>query len=521
MPEKHNMSKSNPTLPTLVLEPRGAALSSELEAKRFSVTTTQNPDAALAACDSARPTLVLLDLDVRGAGDLIAKIRERLPFAAMVAAGRDDGAVAALRQGADEFVSKSALNRELRAGIERALERRRLGRLDRYDRKRQRMEALGRLAAGMGHDFNNVLAVIVGFAELALADLDADDPRAQPMREIIRTCTNARTLTRKLAIFGRRLVTQPRVVDLAQLAAGMESTVRQVLGTGIELEAQHRTAGALVRVDPSQLEQAVLNLVENARDAMRRGGKLTLSTEQVTVKQEGERDILPVGHWVLLRVADTGVGIDPHQLETVFEPFFTRKKGSGVGLGLATTYGVVKQSGGYLFCDSELGRGTTFELYLPQVEGAAADIYEGEEERSALPRGSETVLLVEPDDAVLKVVRQLLELLGYRVIEARSVEQAVATYKREHRLINMVLSDTQLGAETGLDLRERLHALNRALRVMFLSGDVEGEVARELAASSPYPIIEKPVRLAELAHKVRKTLDTRRRGRPPKARGLY
>ena len=294
----------------------------------------------------------------------------------------------------------------------------------------------------------------------------------------------------------------------------------KALSDRTELEIHVHDQVLPVRTHPVHIEQLLMNLAVNANDAMRLGGKLTIDADLEVVKRRSRPEIVDPGTWARLRVSDTGVGIESEHLDHIFEPFYTRKKAGGVGLGLATVYAIVKDSGGYIFVDSKLGEGTTFDVLFPLVEGEASEMYRQEAEQQDLVRGSETILLVEDDPSVRGVTRQLLELLGYSVVESEAPEEAIEIYRREHRVIDMVLADVLMPKMDGIQMVEHLREMDRALKVLLMSGNLDAARAERARLLDNVLLLSKPFNLDQLATSVRTTLDTRRRGRPPKPRGL-
>ncbi|MHB8766953.1 MAG: hybrid sensor histidine kinase/response regulator, partial [Deferrisomatales bacterium] len=329
----------------------------------------------------------------------------------------------------------------------------------------QRLEALGQLAGGVAHDFNNLLTVINGSAELLLDDLDEGSPLRGQVGEILRAGQRAGDLTRQLLAFSRQQPLATRVVDLASAVSAVAKMLRRLIGEEVDLRLALDEGAGRVRIDPGQLEQVVLNLAVNARDAMPRGGVLEIRVEPVT-QAEGDPSGVPPGEYAVLVARDTGQGMDPATLEHIFEPFFTTKAaGRGTGLGLATVHGVVTQSGGHLRVESEPGRGTTFRVYLPRV--VAAPEVAGDRSGRAAPAGG-TVLVAEDEDEVRFVVTRALEREGYTVLEAASPAQALEL-AAEHKL-DLLLTDVVMPGMRGPELATRLREQEPGLRVLFMSG---------------------------------------------------
>src|SRR5207249_12208023 len=326
-------------------------------------------------------------------------------------------------------------------------------------RQAQKLEAIGQLAGGIAHDFNNVLTAILGFTELMLAGLAPNDPARADLVEIKKAGERAAGLTRQLLAFSRKQILQPKVLDINGLITGVEPMLRRLLFEHIDLVMSLKPDIGLIKIEPTQLEQILVNLAVNAADAMPRGGKLTIETANIALDENYQQNHLPVrpGDYVMLAVSDTGVGMDEATSRRIFEPFFTTKEvGKGTGLGLATVYGIVKQSGGYIWVYSEPGRGTTFKIYLPQV---TADVPGASEPSSAagdVSRGWETVLLVEDDEAVRMLARVTLERSGYRVLEAGNPKEAVRTAREFAEPIHLLLSDVIMPESEGPPLFERL-----------------------------------------------------------------
>ncbi|HWP34099.1 MAG TPA: PAS domain-containing protein, partial [Thermodesulfobacteriota bacterium] len=375
-------------------------------------------------------------------------------------------------------------------------------------RQSQKMEAIGRLAGGIAHDFNNILTAITGYSELLLGRLEEGDPLRRHALEIHRAAERAASLTRQLLAFSRRQVLRPTVVDLNAVVSNMDGMLRRLIGEDIELRTLPAADLGWVRADTGQLEQAILNLAVNARDAMPQGGKLTIETANVELDEAYAQRHAPVvpGRYVLLAVSDTGCGMDPETRARIFEPFFTTKeRGKGTGLGLATVYGIVKQSGGYIWVYSEPGHGSTFKIYLPRVEAAPAPL-PPPPARPPAP-GRETVLLVEDEDAVRTLARQVLEQHGYRVLEAAGAADALALVEWHRGSIDLLLTDVVMPGMSGRELAERFAAARGAVKVLYMSGYTDSAIVHHGILDPGTAFLQKPFSPAALAGKVRDVLD--------------
>ena len=373
-------------------------------------------------------------------------------------------------------------------------------------RHSQKMDAVGRLAGGVAHDFNNLLTVITGCGEMLLESLPPEDERRSELLEIREAARQAAVLTRQLLAFSRKQLLTPRVIDLNALVGEMERLLRRVISEDITLVTELDPALEHVRADPAQLQQVVLNMVVNARDAMPRGGRLTLRTANARsmAAVAGERSVMAPGEYVVLAVSDTGVGMDEKTKSRVFEPFFTTKEnGKGTGLGLATVYGIVKQSGGYVWVESAPGRGATFEIYLPRSEepvGAAP-----ERAVMAVARGRETLLLAEDAGAVRAVTRAILERAGYSILEASTGAEALALARRCTETIHLLVTDVVMPGMSGPALAGELRAVHPEARVLYLSGYAGDEL--DCGSGLPGRCLPKPFTPEALARKVREVLD--------------
>ena len=376
-------------------------------------------------------------------------------------------------------------------------------------RQAQKMEAVGRLAGGIAHDFNNLLTAIIGYTDLALADLREGDPMRQDMEEILRAAHRAAGLTRQLLAFSRQQVLAPRVLDLNEVVQTVDKMLGRLVGEDIELQSVLAPGLGHVKADPGQLEQVIVNLAVNARDAMPTGGKLTIETADVEMTETQGRDLttVPAGRYVMLAITDSGTGMDEETKARIFEPFFTTKQqGKGTGLGLATVYGIVKQSGGFIWVYSEPGHGTTFKTYLPRVEGAA-DTVASPVGRAAVPRGTETVLIVEDEAAVRALAKTALARKGYRVLEAANGGEALLLCESERSPIHLLVTDVVMPGLGGADLARRLAPLRPDMKVLFISGYADQAAARHGTIEPGAAYLEKPFSLDALARKVREVLD--------------
>ncbi len=379
-------------------------------------------------------------------------------------------------------------------------------------RQAQKMEAVGRLAGGVAHDFNNVLTAITGYSELLLRRLPEDDPHRRSVEEIHKAGNRAASLTRQLLTFSRKQVVQPKVLDLDSVVGDIEKMLRRLIGEDIELQTALRAEGGRVKADPGQIEQVIMNLVVNARDAMPAGGKLAIETANVTLDQEYARrhtDVAP-GDYVLLAVRDTGTGMTEQIKAHIFEPFFTTKgQGKGTGLGLATCFAIVKQSGGHIVVDTELGKGSAFKIYLPRVR-AAVEPVTPVTERDDMPRGTETILLVEDESVVRELSSSVLRELGYTVLEAANGDEALrlAQQHGEHD-VDLLLTDVVMPQMGGRELADKLRAIHPNTKVLFTSGYTEDAVQQRGINDPTIEFLQKPYRPDSLARKVREVLSRR------------
>src|SRR3989442_1756808 len=373
----------------------------------------------------------------------------------------------------------------------------------------QKMEAVGRLAGGVAHDFNNLLTVILSYSDLLLEDRPPDAPDREDIEQIRKAAVGASALTRQLLAFSRQQVLEPRVLDVNTVVASTEKMLTRLLGEDISLTASLAPALGAVKVDPGQLEQIIMNLAVNARDAMPRGGRLSIETGNVEMDESYVRGhpIAHPGPYVMLAVSDTGIGMDAVTQARIFEPFFTTKEaGRGTGLGLATVYGIVKQSGGFIWVYSEPGHGTSFKIHLPRVEHAESAIVETDIDPVSL-RGVETVLLVEDEVDVRTIIRKALEQYGYAVLEAGSGEDAMDIARRHLGAIHLLLTDIVMPHMNGHLLAESLLPRRPDMRVIYMTGHPEDTVVRQGLDPTSVRCLQKPFSLDALCRELRSVLE--------------
>ena len=371
----------------------------------------------------------------------------------------------------------------------------------------QKMEAVGRLAGGVAHDFNNMLTVITSYGELLLGDLDAGDRRRGDLEEILRAARGASTLTRQLLAFSRQEVIQPRPISVNATLAGTEKMLKRVIGEDITLQSDLAAEPSTVLCDPGQLEQIVMNLVVNARDAMPQGGRVRIATTTSTLDEAALRDhpFARPGRYVLLTVSDTGIGMDAATREHFLEPFFTTKEqGKGTGLGLATVYAIAKQAGGFVGVESAPGEGASFTVFLPAIDAPPSRV-EGET-TAELPRGRETVLLVEDATAVRSVIRRMLEQLGYTILDAADGQLALEVASRHQGPIDLVITDIVMPALGGRELAERLRRVRPDIRILYTSGYTDDAIVRSVVQDARVVFMQKPFTPEVLARRVRQAL---------------
>ena len=383
-----------------------------------------------------------------------------------------------------------------------------LRRTEEQFRQSQKMEAIGRLAGGVAHDFNNLLSVILVYCDSILLDLGPSHPSRDAVTEIQRAGERAAALTRQLLAFSRQQVLEARVVDLNSVVAGMENMMHRLLGEDVEMRILSSRDLGQVRADPGQVEQVLLNLIVNARDAMPSGGRLTIETKNVTLDQEHAEQVgAQAGPHVMLVVSDTGVGMDAATRSRIFEPFFTTKeRGKGTGLGLSTVFGIVKQSGGTIWVYSEPGKGATFRVYLPRVDAppvrAELDVTDARQG----PRSAETILLVEDEEQLRAVAARILERAGYHVLTARDADEAMRVCRDHPGRIHLLLTDLVMPGWSGRQLAEHAVRMRPDMRVLYMSGYTDDVIVRHGVVGQSLAFLQKPITTATLNDKVRAVL---------------
>jgi signal transduction histidine kinase len=457
--------------------------------------------------------------DGTGALEALRVIQERgidLPLIVVSGRIKDAELVAALKAGAADHLTRGNLMR-LNAAVEREIRtakmRRDRNRLEEQFRQAQKMEAVGRLAGGVAHDFNNLLTVITGYSDMLLASRDLKEAQRTALEEIRRSAERGGALTHQLLAFSRRQPLEARMVRLNDLILQIEKLLRRLIGEDIELVTIPAAPFDAVEADPGRLEQVLMNLVVNARDAMPDGGKLTIETgsvqlsESFSAKQLG----LPPGPYLVVSVTDTGVGMSEETQSHLFEPFFTTKNpGRGTGLGLATAYGIIRQSGGAIRIVSQLGRGTSARIYLPTAKTKAPAGAESADAQAGPVTGVEAILVVEDEARVRKLIVDVLTARGYRVLEATRGEEALRTSRRHQGAIDLAVVDVVMPEISGPDLVRQLTQQRPDIRVLYISGYTDEAIVHHGIPESGTEFLQKPFLPDGLARKVREVLDKKK-----------
>jgi len=436
------------------------------------------------------------------------------PFILMTGYGSGALDEAALREGAADYVEKHLVGAHLERSIRYALRNWQSSRAlhDREEqlRQSQKMEAIGRLAGGVAHDFNNLLTAIIGYTDMIGERADVDPSTSREVREIRRAADRGAALTRQLLAFSRKQFLNPTVININESVAGLLHMLPRLIGDHIQTDARLGTGLGFVKADASQIEQVIVNLVLNARDAMPTGGDVTIETANVALddeRREEEGLTLQPGQYVMLAITDTGIGMDETTRAHAFEPFFTTKpKGKGTGLGLATVYGIIDQSGGGIAVRSALGHGTSIRIYLPVTH--ASPVAERQQVAPLATEGTETILLVEDNDAIREISARALRRRGYTVFEARNAEEALEWSSKAMRRPDILVTDVVMPGLSGPNLAARLIQENPQLRVLYMSGYTDDATEVLGAFWGGVPLLQKPFTPAQLAERVRMALDS-------------
>ena len=425
----------------------------------------------------------------------------------------DDGVPKYLLGISEDITERRAMVEEVRRlndDLERRVEERTraLRESEEQLRQSQKIEAIGRLAGGIAHDFNNLLSVILSYGELMSGGLPKDDPLQDELLEVRRAAQRAADLTRQLLAFSRQQVLSPKVTDLNVVLSNMDRMLSRLIGEHIEVRTRATTDLGMVMVDPSQIEQVVMNLVVNARDALPSGGILTLETANVDLDEAyaaEHADVVPGPH-VMLAVTDNGTGMDKITKGRIFEPFFTTKpQGKGTGLGLSTVFGIVKQSGGHIWVYSEVGKGTSFKIYLPRVQQKVH--VSSDNTRASAPRGTETVLLVEDEEQVRVLAKNVLGRFGYHVLVAENAHKALEIVNGHEGTIHLLLTDVVMPKMSGRELAEKVTPLRPKTKILFMSGYTADTVVHHGELGPGVAFLQKPITPDMLVRKVREVLD--------------
>ena len=440
-----------------------------------------------------------------------------VPFVLITGSLSEEVAVDCMKQGATDYILKSNLTR-LPAAVESALkrsetEKERAAALEALHesqeqlRQAQKLEVVGRLAGGIAHDFNNLLTVIGGYTDLLLSASTLDDDAREKMKEVNEAAQRAESLVRQLLAFSRKQVLQPEVLDPNKLVDGISKMLQRLIGEDIEIVNRLCREVWKINADRGQFEQVLINLAVNARDAMPQGGKITIVTENVDLDQTcaGLHIAVKPGAYVMLAVSDTGTGMDAETQQHIFEPFFTTKEvGKGTGLGLATIYGIVKQSGGSIWVYSETGKGTTFKIYLPRVDAEAST--SAQVRAHPTTAANETILLVEDEEMVRKLACDILSARGYRVLAAKNGDDAIAICGNHSGRIDLLLTDVVMPGTGGTDVADSIKRRRQEMHVLYMSGYTDDAIVHHGVLDPGTSFIEKPFTADKLVTKVQEAL---------------
>ena len=490
----------------------------ELQRSGFEIRgdVVQDPEEFMRRLRTTNYDIVLSDYRLPGwtgmeALECLQQEGKDIPFILMTGSLGEETAVECIKRGAADYVLKDRLVR-LPVAVRHAMEERRLRvehtRLEEQLLQSQKMEAVGRLAGGVAHDFNNLMQIILSYAEMAVERSAMDPEERQDLEEIKKAANRAANLTRQLLAFSRKQVLDPKVLDLNAVLKDLEKMLPRLIGEDVDFRLILAPDLGRIKADPSQIENVIMNLAVNARDAMQYGGTLTIETGNTEIDEEYARfhPFLPPGRYVMITVTDTGVGMDAEVRSHIFEPFFTTKEaGKGTGLGLATVYGVVKQSGGYIWVYSEAGKGASFKILLPCVDESAVEVKLGSE-REESPRGSETILLVEDESSLRKLVSQLLRTWGYTVLEASHGEEAINMARIHPGAIDLLLTDVVMPAMSGRELAKLLVPLREGIKILYMSGYTDDTILQHGVLDPGSALLQKPFTQETLSRKVYEAL---------------
>ncbi|ADH86059.1 hybrid sensor histidine kinase/response regulator [Desulfurivibrio alkaliphilus] len=449
--------------------------------------------------------------------ELVRATAPELPFILVSGAVGEETATEIMRHGARDYVMKDklarlvpAIQRELAEVAERRRQREREKLLQSQLNQAQKMEAIGALAGGVAHDFNNILTVVKGYAELGLLRLQESQPGHEEFAGILEAAQRSTDLTRQLLAFARKQTANPIVLDLNETVTGMLKMLRRLIGEEIELDWQPAADLWPVKMDPGQVDQVLANLCINARDAISYEGRISIATANVVLNDQyctTHASCLP-GEYVLLTVSDNGAGMDRETQTHIFEPFFTTKEtGKGTGLGLATVYGIIKQNQGFINFYSEPGQGSTFRIYLPCHRAAEQETPPPDKSPETLTGGGETILLVEDDPTILTVTTKILQELGYRILAAATPREALTLAQQQHDLPDLLLSDVVMPEINGRELAEKIRASRPDIRCLFMSGYPAEVIAHNGMLEEGINFLQKPFSMQDLASKIRIALD--------------
>ena len=472
------------------------------------------------ACDSQDWDLIISDHSMPhfSGTDALTLVRSKnldTPFIFVSGTIGEETAVAAMKNGAQDYVMKGNLKRLVTAvqrELREAEQRKERERLQKHVQQLQKFEAIGRLSGGIAHDFNNMIGAILGWAELGYEDSPAGTKARERFRKIREQSQRAAKLTAQLLAFGRRQILQPRKVNLNLFIHEEMSFLGKVIGENIEVKIQEAQDLQVIQADPTQLQQVFMNLCLNARDAMPAGGQLKIETCNVAIKEQpgGPDAHASAGNYVLMTVTDTGIGMDEATAQRIFEPFFTTKQvGKGTGLGLSTVYGIVKQHLGFIYADTQPGKGTSFRVYFPAESG----VHEPREviDNSQALKGSGAILLVEDDDGLRESVQEMLRSLGYRVMVASDGKKAVEVFRENAAEIQLVIMDIVMPSQGGLQSYPELAAIKPGIDVIFTTGYADEAETLVTRLERGANFLQKPYSLPKLSQFIRKTLDRKQK----------